>query len=224
MTGNAPNGWQSSSSRRPPACPPSAGRVSVPALAAALLVVASPVRAQEPTDSTDRTHPFQQEVEYRIEATQDERTHVLTGRARIRYTNRAPVSVQELVFHQYLNAFRPNSAWARNDLRSGRRTFQDLGPEEYAFERITALTIDGSAVEPVYPGSPDSTVFHAPLPEPLAPGASLEAVIDWEARLATEPRRQGRAGRHYNWAHCTPGSPSSAPGAGSPGRTSGPAS
>ncbi|MFO7893214.1 MAG: M1 family metallopeptidase [Longimicrobiales bacterium] len=178
-----------------------------PVVAAALiLATATPTGAQGHGDrqQPERYHPFQQAVAYRIEASQDDTTDVLTGRARLRYTNHAPEAVHRLYFHQYLNAFRPNSAWAEYDLRFDNRTFQDLGPDEHAFERITSFTVDGDAVEPVYPGSPDSTVFYVQLPEPLAPGESLEAMVDWTARLATEPRRQGRADRHYNWAHWYP--------------------
>ncbi|NIP80792.1 MAG: M1 family peptidase, partial [Gemmatimonadetes bacterium] len=80
------------------------------------LLVAAPAAAQE------RHHPFQQGVEYRIEASQDDDTHVLTGRARLRYTNRSPDTLDRLYFHQYLNAFRPNSAWAAYDLRFDDRT------------------------------------------------------------------------------------------------------
>ncbi|MFW5947596.1 MAG: hypothetical protein ACOCUW_03800, partial [Gemmatimonadota bacterium] len=164
------------------------------------LAAALPTHAQEP----ERYHPFQQDVEYHMEAMLDEATAVLTGRALLRYTNHAPEALDRLYFHQYLNAFRPNSAWARYDLRFGVRTFQDLGPEEHGFERITGFTVDGAELAPVYPGSPDSTVFYVALPDPLEPGDTLEAVIDWQARLATEPRRQGRRGRHYNWAHWYP--------------------
>ena len=163
-------------------------------------VVAQDATGREP----DRVHPFQQGVEYRIEASQDDDTDILTGRARLHYTNNAPGAVERLFFHQYLNAFRPNSAWSTYDLRFGTRTFQDLGPDEHAFERIQRFVVDGRELAPVYPGAPDSTVFFVQLPEPLGPGESLEAVIDWTARLATVPRRQGREGRHYNWAHWYP--------------------
>ena len=167
-------------------------------LAALLWTAAAAASAQ------DRHHPFEQEVEYRIEARQDEKTHVLTGRARIRYINHSPDTLHRLWLHQYLNAFRPNSAWSDYDLRFDDRTFQELGPDDHAFERITALTVDGRTVAPVYPGAPDSTVFYIPLPEPLEPGDTVTARIDWRARLATEPRRQGREARHYNWAHWYP--------------------
>lgn len=152
----------------------------------------------------DPYHAFQQGVAYVIEARQDDGTDVLTGRARLTYRNNAPESLERLYFHQYLNAFRPNSAWARYDLRFDTRTFQDLGPVEHGYERITSFRVDGRSVAPVYPFAPDSTVFYVELPTPLESGGSLEAMIDWTARLATEPRRQGRRGRHYDWAHWYP--------------------
>jgi hypothetical protein len=149
-------------------------------------------------------HPFQQGVAYRIEAVLDEATHVLTGRATLTYVNRSPDSLDRLYFHQYLNAFRPDSDWARYDLRFGDRTFQDLAAREHGFERLSDITAAGRPVRPVYPYAPDSTVFHLELPRPLATGDSVLIRVDWSARLASEPRRQGRAGRHYNWAHWYP--------------------
>jgi hypothetical protein len=150
------------------------------------------------------TAAFRQGVEYRIEATLDERTDVLTGRARLRYTNHAPAAIDTLFFHQHLNAFRPNSAWARRELQFGQRRFQDLGPDEHAFERLTRVEVDGRQVQPVYPGAPDSTVVAVPLPAPLASGQRAEVRLNWQARLSTTPRRQGRQGRHYDWAHWYP--------------------
>jgi hypothetical protein len=157
-----------------------------------------------PLASSPDTVAVRPGVEYRIEAVLDESTDVLRGRARLRYTNRAPQALDTLWFHQHLNAFRPNSAWAQRELRFGNRRFQTLGPAEHAYERLREVRVDGAAVRPVYPGAPDSTVVAVPLPRPLAPGATAEVLLDWDARLATVPRRQGRAGRHYDWAHWYP--------------------
>jgi hypothetical protein len=164
---------------------------------AALLAAAPALRAQD-------APYFQQGVDYRIEARLDEGADVLHGRARLRYTNRSPRALDSLYIHQHLNAFRPNSAWARRELEYGERRFTDLGPAEHAFERFTAVTVDGAPVRPAYPGAPDSTVAALPLPRPLAPGASVEVVMDWDARLSTLPRRQGRAGRHFDFAQWYP--------------------
>jgi hypothetical protein len=150
------------------------------------------------------TTRFQQGVDYRIEATLDESTHLLRGRARLRYTNRSQSTLDTLYFHQHLNAFRPNSAWARRELEFGNRRFQDLGPAEHAFERLARVEVGGRRVRPVYPGAPDSTVVAIPLPSRLRPGATATVQMEWTARLATLPRRQGREGRHYDWAHWYP--------------------
>jgi hypothetical protein len=164
---------------------------------AALLAAAPALAAQD-------APYFQQGVDYRIEARLDEQTGVLHGRARLRYTNRSRQTLDSLYIHQHLNAFRPNSAWARRELEYGERRFTNLGPADHAFERFTRVTVDGRPVRAAYPVSPDSTVAVLPLPRPLAPGAAVEVVMDWDARLSTLPRRQGRRGRHYDFAQWYP--------------------
>jgi hypothetical protein len=154
----------------------------------------------EPRDTTQPP----QGVDYRIAARLDEATDVLHARARLQYTNRSPHTLDTLYFHQHLNAFRPNSAWARRELEYGQRRFQDLGPTEHAFERLTTVEVGAQKVSPVYPGAPDSTVVAIPLPTPLRSGDSVTVQLDWDARLSTLPRRQGRKGRHYDWAQWYP--------------------
>jgi hypothetical protein len=166
--------------------------------AAAVLAAHAGLHAQAPAPR------FAQGVDYRIEARLDEGADVLRGRARLRYTNRSPARLDTLYLHQHLNAFRPNSAWARRELQFGNRRFQDLGPAQHAYERFTSVRVDGREVRPVYPGAPDSTVVAIPLPSPLAPGASTTLLMDWDARLSTLPRRQGRAGRHFDFAQWYP--------------------
>ncbi|MBW3628254.1 MAG: M1 family metallopeptidase [Gemmatimonadetes bacterium] len=147
---------------------------------------------------------FHQGVDYRIEARVEEGNDVLHGRARLRYSNRSPVALDTIWFHQHLNAFRPNSAWARRELQFGNRRFQQLGPQEHAFERLTRVEVGGRAVVPVYPGAPDSTVVGIPLPAAVRPGQTVEVRLDWTARLSTVPRRQGRRGRQFDFAQWYP--------------------
>jgi hypothetical protein len=163
----------------------------------ALLLSPEPVAARQAAD-------FQQGVEYRIEARLDEATGVLTGRARMRYHNASPAVLDTLYVHLHLNAFRPNSAWARRELAFNNRRFQDLGPEDHAFDRLARVEVGGQVVRPVFPGAPDSTVVALPLPAPLRPGESTVVHFDWTSRLSTLPRRQGRRGRQYDFAHWYP--------------------
>lgn len=147
---------------------------------------------------------FQQAVDYRIEAYLDEGREVLRARARFRYTHNGFEAIDTLFFHQHLNAFRPNSAWARRDLQFDNRRFTDLGPEEHAFERLLGVSMEGRELAFHYPGAPDSTVVAVPLDHPLERGETVTLMLDWEARPSTLPRRQGRRGRHYDFAQWYP--------------------
>jgi hypothetical protein len=168
----------------------------------ALALIPAPLAAQRTSPAAQTS--WRQGVDYRIEARLDEGSDVLTGRARLRYTNRSPRRLDTLYLHQHLNAFRPNSAWARREAEYGEMRFQNLGPQEHAFERFGAVQVNGQAVRPVYPGAPDSTVVALPLPRPLGPGQTATVDMDWTARLSTLPRRQGRRGRHFDFAQWYP--------------------
>ncbi|MCG6988175.1 MAG: M1 family metallopeptidase [Gemmatimonadetes bacterium] len=170
-------------------------------LTSALLAAATATAGAAPQQAPSA---WQQGVSYRIEASLDEPSHVLTGRARVWYRNESPDTLHEFYLHLYLNAFRPNSAWARRDLQMGIHTFQDLGPDDWAFDRLEGVEVDGRPVSLVYPYAPDSTIVRMELPAPLPPGAEITLAYDWNARLSTTFRRQGRKGRHYDFAQWYP--------------------
>ncbi len=147
---------------------------------------------------------FHQGVDYRIEAVLDEDEETLRARARVRYTHNGHGTIDTLYFHQHLNAFRPNSDWAKRDLEFDNRRFTDLGPEEHAFEKLLSVSVGGTQAEALYPGAPDSTVVAVPLASPLEQGETITVILDWGARPSTLPRRQGRRGRHYDFAQWYP--------------------
>jgi hypothetical protein len=164
-----------------------------------LLLYASPAEAR----SGDTTH-VAQEVDYRIEARLDEAAQRLRGRLRLEYRNHAAARLDTVWFHLHLNAFRPHSAWAQRELQFGERRFQDLGPADHAYERVHRVQVDGVEVAAVYPGAPDSTVMGIPLPAALQRGDAVTIEMEWDARPSTLPRRQGRRGRHYDFAQWYP--------------------
>jgi hypothetical protein len=169
-----------------------------------LLAVSAAVTPQDAQIPAGRY--WQQRVAYTIRATLDEPTGVLTGHERIVYVNQSPDTLRDFSVHDYLNAFRPGSRWAAYDSASGVVRYQHMADPDYAFERITGATIMGQALRPDYPVAPDSTIAHWSLPRPLAPGDSFTVEIDWQARLSTLPRRQGRdpKTRRYDFAQWYP--------------------
>ncbi|HUK22012.1 MAG TPA: M1 family metallopeptidase [Gemmatimonadales bacterium] len=157
-----------------------------------------------PSLPADTSEYWQQHVTYAIAAHLDEPSGVLTGHERLVYVNRSPDTLHDFYVQQYLNAFRPGSRWAMSDSAEGVVRFQHLKDPDYAFERFTRVVIDGAERRADYPGAPDSTVAHWTLARPLAPGDSLVAEFDWQARVSTVPRRQGREGRRFDFAQWYP--------------------
>jgi hypothetical protein len=146
---------------------------------------------------------FQQEVYYVIEAALDEERDVLHGLARVTYVNHSPDTLDRLFFHQHLNAFRPNSTWARAERRR-QLNFQELVDPEHAFERLLTARYDGSELRASYPNAPDSTILELALAESLSPGDRVTLELEWEARPSTICRRQCRQGRQYDFAQWYP--------------------
>ena len=172
-------------------------------LPALTLALAIPVSVLRPAADTIPGY-WQQHLDYDINAILDEARGLLHGSQRVRYRNNSPDSLNTVSFHLYLNAFRPGSRWADADSMEGRRRFNDLAEPDYAYNRIANVRIMEQPAVPIYPFAPDSTVVRFTLPRPVGPGEEFTVTLDWEARPSTVPRRQGRRGRHYDFAQWYP--------------------
>jgi len=159
---------------------------------------------QQPAASAPAPGYWQQDVAYRISARLDEPAGVLSGTERIEYHNASPDTLTTCSLHLYLNAFRPGSRWADADSAEGRRRFNDLKDPDFAFNHVRDVRIMGEPAEPLYPLAPDSTIVRFDLPRPLLPGDSMSVEMTWDARPSTTPRRQGRAGRRFDFAQWYP--------------------
>ena len=186
--------------------------MSRPSAARALLrlgALALPLGACASSPTSGRTPTpgptWQQRADYAITARLDDASGVLSAVATLTYTNASPDTLRELFVHQHLNAFRPASVWSGVDEREGRTRFQKLAEPDYAYERFTAPpAVDGKPARVEYPGAPDSTVARLVLAEPIAPGQRVVVSFGWDARASTVPRRQGRKGRHHDFAQWYP--------------------
>jgi hypothetical protein len=147
---------------------------------------------------------WQQRVAYEIRASLDEEAGVLAGTQRLTYVNNSPDTLDRIAFHLHLNAFRPGSRWADRDSMERNRRFNDLKDPDFAFNHVRDVRVDGTPVEAIWPLAPDSTIVRFMLPRPLLPGDSIVVDMGWDARPSTFPRRQGRRGRAFDFAHSYP--------------------
>ena len=169
-----------------------------------LPLLALALAQQQATPGAGPTRYWQQSVAYEIDASLDEPSGVLSGRQHLVYRNNSPDTLRQLSFHLYLNAFRPGSRWADADSVEKNRRFNDLKDPNFGFNHVRNVRIMGQTVEAIYPFAPDSTIVRFMLPRPLAPGDSLVADMDWDARPSIPPRRQGRRGRAFDFAQWYP--------------------
>ncbi|MDP2498423.1 MAG: M1 family metallopeptidase [Candidatus Palauibacterales bacterium] len=186
---------------------------------------AAGVSAEEPTAAARQAAPdtatspppeWQQQVSYRIEARLAEKNERVRAAATFRYRNASPDTLDRLYFHLYLNAFRPNSEWARSEQRERLQGYRTMEDPDYGYERVRSVRMlsgpgargsgggEGTALTPSYPHAPDSTVMRLDLPGPLHPGDSLTLRLAWDARPSTLCRRQCRQGRQWDLAQWYP--------------------
>lgn len=164
-----------------------------------------PVRASSTPAARPAPPYWQQRADYTIFARLNETRGLVEASGTLHYVNASPDTLRELWLHQHLNAFRPGSRWSARDAAQGISSYQTLGEPDAGFERFTSPPRIGRTVlTPEYPLAPDSTVVRLALPRPLRPGDSLDLTLQWEARPSTLPRRQGRRGRHYDFAQWFP--------------------
>lgn len=135
---------------------------------------------------------WQQRVDYRIEATLDPATAVLTGRETIRYRNNAPVALRELWLHLEQNICDP--AGVTSQLRQPPLRFLSTAFDFTCQGFAGGLTLDSvrvagrSATWQVH-----GTLMRLELPYALGRGESIDLAIAWH--FTVPPYGAGRMGR-----------------------------
>ena len=135
---------------------------------------------------------------YSINVTFDPANKMLKGRERITWHNPSAVSINELRFHLYLNAFRgSNSTYARESAGSPRGSI-DSGGESGWIEIDSIKTSNGvdlrGGLEYIHPddaNTEDRTVARVPLAKPNAPRGTIVLDLVFRSKL---PRVESRTG------------------------------
>ena len=183
----------------------------LPLLSLAHRAVAQPTTADAPL--SDRR------VAYTINARLDPEAGTVAGTQRLAWRNPAPVPVEELQFHLYLNAFKPGSTFLRESGGAFRSSTLGRTPRwgGLVIERMQVAAPDAPTPSATYraedndltgriafiqpdDGNPtDETVIRVPLPVPAQPGETVVLDIDFTATLPEIIARTGVAS--------SPGSP-----------------
>lgn len=134
--------------------------------------------------------------EYVITARLDPAMQTIHGTARVTFRNSGSAPVAELPFHLYPNAWSSTETrWIR-DAR-GERAIRGRGERGAGYLRIDSLKIDSGA-DLAASTTIDETVMRVTLPEPIAVGASIALVIEFETKLPRTIARMGQVGEHVD--------------------------
>lgn len=146
---------------------------------------------------------YQQYAKYKMDIEVDAPNFTYKGKQSISYTNNSPDELNVVYFHLYWNAFKPNSIMDRRvksqganaDRRLMERTaagptsrLASILPEEEGAQNIKWIRQNGKTLR----FEVQETIMKVFLAEPLAPNATTQFTMEWDAVIPKQIRRSGR--------------------------------
>ena len=150
---------------------------------------------------------WQQQINYKIDASLDVQKNTVKGTEEILYTNNSTDTLRKVYFHMYWNAFQPNSNMDARSRELGKTTFtsrrgdevkdwdmrvrdriQNLKPEEYGIQKVNTITINGKSQQLIE----HETILEVVLTQPVLPKSVVKMNVQFEAQVPVQIRRSGR--------------------------------
>jgi hypothetical protein len=123
----------------------------------------------------------------------DPEAKTVAGVERITYRNPSQDTLNEVWLRLYLRAFRDrDSLWMRET--GGRNRIAGFDSEAPGDITVSKLALAGGA-DLLANATLTETLMHVPLPQPLAPGQSLDLDVSWTSQLPQVFARTGYGGR-----------------------------
>jgi hypothetical protein len=136
---------------------------------------------------------------YTLHASLDPKNHTIAGTGTITWRNASSVPQRELWLHLYLNAFKNDRTYFMR-FAGGATSRGSGGVSDWGYVRVEKLALHDGAdlwagADKTSPGDPDDeTDIRVPLPDPVAPGASIALDVAFESRLPSIMIRTGYYG------------------------------
>lgn len=140
---------------------------------------------------------WQQQVNFKIDVTLNDGDHSLDGFEKIEYINHSPDTLRFIWFHLWPNAYRTDkTAFSDQLLENGRTDFYFSNKEERGY--INRLDFRVNSVLAKTEDHPQHIdIIKVLLPQPLAPGASIEITTPFHVQLPKNFSRGGHVGQSY---------------------------
>ncbi len=141
---------------------------------------------------------FQQQVDYKIEVSLDDVSHILNGRIEIDYKNNSTHSLNVIYMHLWPNAYKDNStALVTQMLNNGDSKLFFAKEIERGFIDSLAFTVDGKSAALAY-DLQNIDIGILTLPSKLAPGQTIKIASPFRVKIpASRFSRLGHNGQSY---------------------------
>ncbi|MCI0331064.1 MAG: hypothetical protein L0196_09010 [candidate division Zixibacteria bacterium] len=124
---------------------------------------------------------WQQRVDYKIKATLNDSTRVISGVEKLVYWNNSPDTLNFVYFHAYPNAHRKGSRMEKRQRSFYLFGLADSKPDEWGEMKIEYVR--GATSSWNLPIEMDETIFKVHLPSPLAPGDSTVFDFGFQTKI-----------------------------------------
>ncbi|MFT3933369.1 MAG: M1 family metallopeptidase [Chitinophagaceae bacterium] len=140
---------------------------------------------------------WQQQVDYTIAVSLNDKEHTLEGFEKITYINHSPDTLHFIWFHLWPNAYKNDkTAFSEQLLINGRTDFYFSNKEQRGYINRLDFKVNGiTAQTEDHPQYID--VIKLILPSPLAPGASVSINTPFHVQLPENFSRGGHTGQSY---------------------------
>lgn len=147
---------------------------------------------------------FQQEVNYLINVTLDDKEHTITGNIAFEYINHSPDQLTEIWVHLWPNAFKNRtSAYCKQALRTGNSKFYFAPDSSLGNITLLDFTVNGSKTQWEYDkNNPD--IARIVLASPLAPEGRLTVATPFKVKIPASFSRLGHVGTSYQMTQWFP--------------------
>jgi hypothetical protein len=139
---------------------------------------------------------WQQEVNYSMQVTLNDRQHSLNGKTTIEYINHSPDTISFIWFHIWPNAYRNDQTALAKQLKNEKANKKNSKNKEAGWIDSLNFTIDGNTVtSEAHPEHID--IIKVNLPKPLMPEQRTIIKTPFYVQLPSYYSRSGHVGQQY---------------------------
>ncbi|MBL7731787.1 MAG: M1 family peptidase, partial [Chitinophagaceae bacterium] len=140
---------------------------------------------------------WQQEVNYTIDVSLNDKEHTLDGFEKIVYTNNSPDTLHFIWFHLWPNAYKNDrTAFTDQQLENGDTRFYFSSKEDKGYINRLEFKVNNQTAQTAdHPQHID--ILKVILPAPLAPGAKATITTPFHVKLPKNFSRGGHEGQSY---------------------------